>query len=177
MKIKIVFSALLCLSLLTIGCKKKKKQTETAVIEQQGPSYLIPSSTADDTLLLYSKTPCFGACPTFRLVVKMNGQVVYEGQKNVERLGKFQGNWSKDQLSLLEDEMRKINFYGFQKSYDNSKVTDVPTMYLGYTKGNDLHKIKCRYEYPNELRELSKWMDTQLTNTNLIQTEKPQNNE
>jgi hypothetical protein len=107
----------------------------------------------------------------------MNGDIRYEGQKNVTHLGTFQGHWTKEQLTALDEEMKKINFYGFQTNYDNPVVTDLPTMYVGYTKGNDLHKIKCRVQYPNELKNLSKWLDNQINTSELQQTEKLQNNE
>jgi hypothetical protein len=139
--------------------------------------YLIPSSIADDTLLFYSKTPCFGACPTFRLIIKMNGEVRYEGQKNVNLLGTYQGNWSKEQMIALDQEMKKINFYGFQPTYDNPVVTDLPSMYIGYTKGDALYKIKCRVQYPNELKTLSQWLDNQINTMTLTQKDKLQNNE
>lgn len=173
---KYIFLLLAVLLIFSIGCKKKKASGETTLIESS-KSYLIPSNTADDTLLLYAKTPCFGACPTFRLIVKMNGDIRYEGQKNVTHLGTFQGHWTKEQLTALDEEMKKINFYGFQTNYDNPVVTDLPTMYVGYTKGNDLHKIKCRVQYPNELKNLSKWLDNQINTSELQQTEKLQNNE
>ncbi len=162
--------------LFSFACKKKKDSAETK-LNATPTGYLIPSSLADDTLLLYAKTPCFGACPTFRLMIKMNGEIRYEGQKNVNLLGTYKGNWSKEQMIALDQEMKKINFYHFQKIYDNPVVTDLPSMYIGYTKGNDLYKIKCRVQYPNELKSLSQWLDTQINTTEFQQTEKLQNNE
>jgi len=170
--------ALACLSffLLGFGCKKNKTLNESQpAITTQASSYLIPAEQSDDTLLWYSKTPCFGACPTFSFLIKMNGEVTYHGKQHVAKLGEFKGTWTKNQLVELEEEMKKIDFYHFQKLYDDAKITDLPYMYIGYTKGNNLHKIKCRYQYPSEIKALSQWLDEKILSTtfnNIEKTEK-----
>ncbi len=161
-----------CAMSLLWGCATQKEITPPATSTSIADSYLIPSTEMEDTLLWYSKTPCFGACPTFSLLVKMNGQVLYHGKQHVEKLGEFTGQWTADQLSALETEMKKIQFYQLSKIYDDSKVTDLPSMYIGYTKGNQLYKIKCRYQYPNELKSLAKWLDSRVAQTELIINQK-----
>ncbi len=69
-------------------------------------------------------------------------------------------------------EMKKIQFYQFTKVYDDSKVMDLPSFYIGYTRGDDLYKIKCRYHYPNQLKSLTQWIDGQLAQTVLILNQK-----
>lgn len=137
--------------------------------------YLQPSSDLHDTLLLYKKTPCFGACPTFTLVVKMDGEVYYNGRQNVTMIGDYKSTWSADILQALEDKMQSVDFYKLAKSFDNPQVTDLPSMYMGYTKGNNLYTVKCRYQTPQNLKNLAIWLDQEIANTqwNLIN---PNNN-
>jgi hypothetical protein len=131
----------------------------SSVLEE---SYLIPPSDLHDTLLLYKKTPCFGACPVFTLVVKMDGEVYFTGVKNTILEGTQSANWNSDQLEVLDRKMRELDIYNAPKSFDNPAVTDLPSMYIGYTKGNNLKTVKCRYQYPNGYKDLSAWLDEQI---------------
>jgi hypothetical protein len=125
-------------------------------------SYLIPSSDLHDTLLLYKKTPCFGVCPVFTLVVKMDGEVYLTGVKNTLFEGTQSTNWNAEQLKAIDHKMRELDIYNAPKSFDNPSVTDLPSMYIGYTKGENLKTVKCRYQHPNGYRELSAWLDEQI---------------
>lgn len=125
-------------------------------------SYLIPSSDLHDTLLLYKKTPCFGVCPVFTLVVKMDGDVYLTGVKNTLFEGTQSTNWNAEQLKAIDHKMRELDIYNAPKSFDNPSVTDLPSMFIGYTKGENLKTVKCRYQYPNGYRELSAWLDEQI---------------
>ena len=124
--------------------------------------YLIPSSDLHDTLLLYKKTPCFGACPVFTVVVKMDGEVYFTGVKNTLFEGTQSTNWRAEQLEVIDRKMRELDFYHAPKSFDNPAVTDLPSMYIGYTKGDNLKTVKCRYQYPNGYKDLSAWLDEQI---------------
>ncbi len=138
-------------------------------------NYLVPSYDLHDTLLLYKKTPCFGVCPTFTLVVKMDGELYYNGRQNVPMLGDYKSTWSTDILQTLEDKMQTVDFYNLPKNFDNPQVTDLPSMYLGYTRGNNLYTVKCRYQTPQNLKNLAIWLDQEIAKTqwNLIN---PNNN-
>ncbi len=124
--------------------------------------YLIPSSDLHDTLLLYKKTPCFGVCPVFTLVVKMDGEVYLTGVKNTLFEGTQSTNWNAKQLEAIDHKMRELDIYNAPKSFDNPAVTDLPSMYIGYTKGDNLKTVKCRYQYPNGYKDLSAWLDEQI---------------
>jgi hypothetical protein len=124
--------------------------------------YLIPSSDLHDTLLLYKKTPCFGVCPVFTLVVKMDGEVYFTGVKNTLLEGTQSTNWNSEQLEVIDRKMRELDIYNAPKSFDNPSVTDLPSMYIGYTKGDHLKTVKCRYQYPNGYKDLSAWLDEQI---------------
>jgi hypothetical protein len=124
--------------------------------------YLIPSSDLHDTLLLYKKTPCFGACPVFTMVVKMDGEVYYTGVKNTLLEGTQSANWSAEQLEVIDLKMRALDIYNAPKSFDNAAVTDLPSMYIGYTEGDNVKTVKCRYQYPNGYKDLSAWLDEQI---------------
>ncbi|MEY2764602.1 MAG: hypothetical protein RLZZ205_1026 [Bacteroidota bacterium] len=170
-------SIALVVTSLSTGCLRSGRlpRNEAKHAPQPMERYLQPSTDLHDTLLLYKKTPCFGACPTFTLVVKMDGEVYYNGRQNVAQLGDFKSEWSVDILKAMEDKMAALHFYDLPTKFDNPQVTDLPSMYLGYTKGNHLHTIKCRYQTPQDLKNLALWLDGEIEKTkwNLIN---PNNN-
>lgn len=167
MKSKILFLSVLLIALTLAGCfhSGRLPRNEGDQSPQARDRYLQPSSDLHDTLLLYKRTPCFGACPTFTMVVKMNGEVHYHGRQNVEMLGDYQATWNSDLLKQLDDKMQSVDFYQLPISFDNPQVTDLPSTYLGYTKGNNLHTIKCRYQTPQNLKDLAVWLDGEMKKT------------
>lgn len=132
--------------------------------------YLKPSSDMHDTLLLYKKTPCFGACPVFTLTVMMDGKAYLMGQKNMQYIGGYSAEWNTDVLKTLDEKMKAIQFYNLPRVFDNPQVTDLPSTFIGYTQGQNLHTIKCRYQTPQNLKDLSVWLDAEMEKTkwNLI---------
>ena len=174
MKSKILFLSVLLIASTLVGCFRSGRlpRNEGNQSPQARDRYLQPSSDLHDTLLLYKKTPCFGACPTFTMVVKMDGEVFYNGRQHVTRLGDYKAIWSNDLLNQLELQMQSLEFYNLSKTFDNPQVTDLPSMYLGYTKGDNLYTIKCRYQTPQQLKNLATWLDQEIEKTqwNLINT-------
>jgi hypothetical protein len=170
--ITFILLSLLCIS----GCffsKLQKTEPQTEVAQ----SYLKPSSDLNDTLLLYKRTPCFGACPTFTMVVKMNGEVTYFGRQNVEMLGNYTAKWDANRLKQLDDQMQSVQFYQLPLSFDNPQVTDLPSTYIGYTEGNNLHTVKCRYQTPQNLKDLAAWLDGEIKQTTWNQNNSNNNHE
>lgn len=171
---RIVLLAFLGLFLVTAstGCLRSGRlpRNESKQAPKALDSYLKPSADLHDTLLLYKKTPCFGACPVFTLTIMMDGKAYLMGQKNMQYIGGYTAEWNADVMKALDEKMRAIQFYSLPRVFDNPKVTDLPSTYIGYTLGNNLHTIKCRYQTPQNLKDLSVWLDAEMEKTkwNLI---------
>ncbi|MEN9394955.1 MAG: hypothetical protein RL362_1176 [Bacteroidota bacterium] len=172
MKRNILFLSVLFVALTFAGCLRSGRlpRNEGNHSPESLERYLQPSTDLHDTLLLYKKTPCFGACPVFTLTIMMDGKAYLMGQKNMEYVGGFGAEWNTELMNALDEKMRALQFYNLPHVFDNPQVTDLPSTYIGYTKGNNLYTIKCRYQTPQNLKDLSSWLDAEMKKTkwNLI---------
>jgi virulence-associated protein VapD len=111
------------------------------------------------------------------MVVKMDGEVYFNGRQHVEMIGDYKANWDADRLQQLESKMQYLDFYKLPNIFDNPQVTDLPSTYIGYTQGNNLHTVKCRYQTPQNLKDLASWLDQEISKTQWNQINSNNNHE
>lgn len=97
----------------------------------------------------FEKTICFGFCPEYRLVIYENGEVEYNGKKNVKITGKRKYNLSKLEFKKIKDQIQKADFYNLKNEYD-AMITDLPSTII--TINNK--RVRARYNIPKELKKL-----------------------
>ncbi|MBM3428263.1 MAG: hypothetical protein FJX95_05725 [Bacteroidetes bacterium] len=172
MKRFILFLSVAMVIISASGCLRSGRlpKNEGKNTPQAMERYLNPSSDLHDTLLLYKKTPCFGSCPVFTMTVMMDGTVYLMGKKNMTLLGDYTSEWNADLLNELDHKMAQLQFYQLPRVFDQTQVTDLPSTYIGYTNGNHVQTIKCRYQTPQGLKDLAIWLDQEIEKTkwNLI---------
>jgi len=74
------------------------------------------------------RTPCFGRCPAYTVIIQSYGTLRYEGKADVPRLGKHTGRVDEWQLTQLFHFAKDINFAKFDAAY-HLPVTDMPSVY------------------------------------------------
>lgn len=57
------------------------------------------------------RTPCLGACPTYAVVIHMDGQVQWEGRDNVIATGPRQGRVTRAELAELAEKIDAAKFF------------------------------------------------------------------
>jgi hypothetical protein len=117
-----------------------------------------PIPVKENIFLTMERTPCFGKCPSYKIIIFNTGNVVYEGYTFADKEGKHTKKISKEQLKEIQSQMEVINLFELQDKYD-SKITDLPSvlLYIEY-KGNK-KKILDRAGGPNELKQFEKLID------------------
>lgn len=149
------YTLLLALAFLSLaGCKEKKSTTDS-----DQPS--IQETVAAYEVLRYRKTPCFGICPHFEMVVMSDGQATFNGERNVEMVGTWKGTWNQKQIGRVIKEANRIGYKNLQDEYDNKFVTDLPATYttINFDGSGDVKTIMNRYQGPAELQSLYKVID------------------
>ncbi len=103
--------------------------------------------------LKMERTGCFGTCPTYKLNVQSNGNVLFEGIEYTNIKGKAEGSIDEIKMEKLIAEIDKANFFSLKDSYTNvsdncpSYGTDQSTVTL-YIKVKDkektiIHNLGC----------------------------------
>jgi hypothetical protein len=171
MKITYIFSFLLAIVMLsTTACSKKtsgKMAEDKAVSESEDKLAGMSDETAErmkaDTLLLFQKTACFGACPTYDVLVYSNGKVMYKGIKNVDRMGVHHSKLDIKQLSELLKEASKCNFFNLADNYpvdDAEFIADLSNTIVYLKQGDLRKKIFDNNGAPEELVAFEQYLVT-----------------
>ena len=81
------------------------------------------SSAAENTesrqapVITLERTSCFGICPVYRLSVKTEGRVSYQGKAHVRHMGEASGRISPDQVEALLSEIDQAGYFSFADRY------------------------------------------------------------
>ncbi|MDZ4823608.1 MAG: DUF6438 domain-containing protein [Flavobacteriales bacterium] len=161
LNIKFLFTISIALLLLVAGCKSKRETATTTPVEvTETPIHSTVTTTPTDSLhIFYGRTPCFGMCPYFELKVYTSGYAVYEGKNFVDRIGFYHTTFDKASLQKVLTVAESIGYFSFLDSYDNDKVTDLPTVTTTLTKDGNHKTVASRYKAPRELEQLYHELD------------------
>jgi hypothetical protein len=154
---------LITLTTLLFSCKNAEKTTEETVVKTKKPVLNKPSKSPEvlkeSLFLTMERTPCFGKCPTYKLMIFNTGNVVFEGFSNTKYIGKYGKQLTKNQLKEIQKMMDEINILEMKNVYD-TEVTDFPSTIL-FLVSNNTHKKKIldRVDAPKELKQFEKLID------------------
>ena len=106
------------------------------------------------------RTACYGTCPVYKVILRNNGSLEYEGIQNVKRIGKYRGKinlWGFDKLVQL---IEKSNFMDMQDRY-SIDMTDMPTVYttVVYADGKKKRIMNYGNAGPVELWAIEQLID------------------
>jgi len=74
------------------------------------------------------RTPCFGDCPVYSVVIKSDGTFRYVGEENVARKGTHTGEISTWDFNQLAEFIVESGYMNLDSSYD-APITDLPAAY------------------------------------------------
>ena len=174
------------LSALILGsCKNRKNKKETKEVVKteevvqpkeegdEAPAEVMMEEEEAETLVVMSlsRSVCFGTCPAFEAKIFGNGIVVYEGIKNVKRIGKYKGKISVDEINRFMLTASKLGFFKLKDKYDNPNVTDLPTAVTFLNYNGKKKKVICRFECDEAVQKINKMFDELLDKTAMKQFE------
>ena len=103
-----------------------------------------PSVPVNGAIMHLQKTPCGrGQCPTFKLFIYADGRAVYEGERNVTRIGTWERRLSTAEVSALRSRFERSGFWQLRARYDGN-VMDVAGVYLSYSNGRRTKQVLNR---------------------------------
>ncbi len=148
-------------------CRKKQaaantmEQTPQPIAETAYPAKAdeITQPIKPDTAIYYSRTPCFGMCPIFSLVVYSNGEAHYEGQNFTNLIGTYRTQWNMASLQTINKKAEQIGYFRMEEVYDNDKIMDLPSVITAIRTEKKLKWVTNRYKAPKELSSLYDLLD------------------
>ena len=124
------------------------------------------SDKSDITKITLERTPCYGACPVYKLTIHRSGKVEYEGKDHVRQKGSRSGTISTEDFEKLLRKIYEINFFNLSERYDGKNpdgsgvtITDLPTRKTSVTRGNRTKTVENYFRGPKGLNELEDLID------------------
>lgn len=80
----------------------------------------------DSLVITLDRTMCFGTCPDYRVEIRGDGSVTYEGRHYVEATGTRSAKIPVEAVHALFEKFRDAEFFWSHDAYE-AEVTDMPT--------------------------------------------------
>lgn len=112
-----------------------------------------PKATGDSLIMAFSKTPCYGQCPVYDVMVYESGFAVWEGKNFVERMGTYSTRIPAAERQKFFAEAENEGFFDFDRSYDNPMVQDLPSSSLMIEKDGMRHRVTIRMGVPKNVKD------------------------
>jgi hypothetical protein len=162
---------ILLLSLLLSGlaCQGGGRPDGTAA-RTPGREVAVPP----DTVITLQRTICYGMCPAYKLTIRGDGTLIYEGKEFVKTTGTVKSSVTREQLKELLSEFEKADYFSLRDSYQTMSDgcptywTDNPSantsIQLGGRRKAIAHYYGCQEEegykvYPQKLYVLESRID------------------
>lgn len=118
-------------------------------------------SEKDAVFFSLERTPCFGKCPAYTVVIHADGSARYTGRSNAPREGEFTGTVDKTTMQALFDRASSIGFFGFEDKYD-AQVTDIPSTIIRMNADGKDKKVVGRVKTPPAFKPFAVFADSLL---------------
>ena len=115
----------------------------------------------------FERTPCFGTCPVYKISVSGNGDVRFEGIRNVDSVGTFTGHIDAAAVQKLARAFEDAKYFSMLSSYSQNNCpvygTDASRILTSittpeHTKSVD-HDLGCGDQAPAALPVLYRAFD------------------
>ena len=107
---------------------------------------------AQEPVLVYQRTPCYGRCSVYTATIFADGRVEYDGQRFVPLLGKHTLSLPPATVAAMLAEARRINFDQFSERYVGN-TSDLPaTIITVHPAGQALHAVYASENIPASLK-------------------------
>ena len=153
----LTFILLLVLGLLISGC----------VAGVGTPTTNPTENVFSDLVITMERTACHGTCPIYKLAIRGDGTVTYEGQDFVQVKGQQTASLSPAQIQELVSAFEQASFFTLM-DYTHVNTTDSPTVITSITLNGRSKTVNHYYgdsSAPQALFDLESKID-EITNSN-----------
>ena len=95
-----------------------------------------------DLLITLERTACYGRCPIYKLTIKADGSVLFDGERFTKTIGKAEGKISEDKVKKLIKEFENADYFALDGEYDCYQMTDNPSAFTSIQINGKNKKIK-----------------------------------
>ena len=119
-------------------------------------------SNPSDKLVEMSKSPCFGYCPTYDLIVYQNGMMKLNAKQNMKNNGVFTMQLSKTELRAFKKELESLKLETYKDEYKEA-IADAPSTRITYYGIEIKKSIYTNFNFPEPLQKWITKLDAMAT--------------
>lgn len=123
-------------------------------------SLLLP--TAEPRLLASLKrTPCYGRCPVYEIQFFSNGEAVFNGERNLRRLGIFLARVPESTLRQILEQAGQMDFFELKDEYpaNSPAIPELPETITFVNNGKKQKTVINYYDAPLPLLRFEQFLD------------------
>ncbi len=113
------------------------------------------------TYIKMQRTACFGRCPEYTAEIFKNGNIVYTGKRNVDRIGKYTGKVSANAMAKFLKQVSKYKVSTCKSVY-KALASDLPRLNFTFVSNGKTKSIKNGESGPAYLNTIGKLTDSLL---------------
>ena len=141
------------LALFAFSCKSNQKaQLAPSIIKKELTEQEIRSLPK---IIEFSKSPCYGRCPSFKMTVYQDGWTIFEGKSNTLVEDTVLIQLTPAQLDTLQQQCATADIWTAEKSY-GMRIQDLPSTTLHLYEADKDKKITWKARQPERLKTLNK---------------------
>jgi hypothetical protein len=126
------------MALVLVACPSGvTEQKEASEATQEGRS-----GSSDGVAITLERLPCFGICPVYKLVIRANHSVEYEGKGFVKLKGAAQARLTPEEFQRIVGAFEKARFSSLEDAYDKRDLSDQATTVLSYSTGSQRKTVR-----------------------------------
>lgn len=118
----------------------------------------LPTFKEKDVAMWMEKGSCLGKCAVYSLKIYKNGQVLYTGKANTDKMGQFYKMIPETEFKEMQTAFEESGFLSFDSIYV-SGVDDFPLITLGMMMSKQRKTIKYKENRPEPLYKLQLKME------------------
>lgn len=120
------------------------------------------NQTESTVFATISKGYCYGRCPVYTMTIFSDGKVILEGKANIEMIGKWETQISKEKISEFIETAEFIGYMDLEDKYD-SNITDVPSTKTSIVINGVRKEVMRRDNYPEKILKFEAVFENLLT--------------
>lgn len=110
-------------------------------------------------LVEYSKSACFGECPSFKMLIKTDGSMEFEGRRHIDRIGKYNKQLDEDTYKKLYTALRDENMFQHDDAYNTDIQDGSKTKFIYYGESGK-KQLETLFTFPGNTQEIATILET-----------------
>lgn len=106
----------------------------------------------------YSKSPCFGRCPTYGITLLNDGTLKYNGKAHAKKLGTYETRLSDEDMRYIKNELKNIDMIALS-NLPPELVVDGSNTHFVYEVPDPSLSVSWMGGIPKDLVELVNWLE------------------